>query len=70
MAQCGGLPTRLVELHRDDGSGKCSVCSAGAQTGRYVYPCAIRTLAVRALLIQARALSRDVLHKGTAAPIA
>jgi transposase len=33
----------LLELHGDDGSGHCSVCSAGGQSGRFVWPC--RTVA-------------------------
>jgi hypothetical protein len=33
---------RLEVQHSDDGSGRCRICSAGAQTGRYRYPCPIR----------------------------
>jgi hypothetical protein len=32
----------LGPAHADDGTGHCRSCSSGAQTGRYLYPCAIR----------------------------
>jgi len=37
-----GMADRLEKQHADDGGGRCRCCSAGAQTGRYSYPCAIR----------------------------
>jgi hypothetical protein len=52
LARQPGAPARLLELHVDDGTGRCRVCSAGAQTGRYRHPCAIRVLAAEALVIQ------------------
>lgn len=40
-----GMAERLLAEHADDGTGRCRVCSAGAQTGRYRHPCAIRLAA-------------------------
>jgi hypothetical protein len=40
-----GMAARLIAEHTDDGTGHCRVCSAGGQSGRYVYPCAIRLAA-------------------------
>ncbi len=54
LARCPGVPARLIELHVDDGSGRCGICSSGASTGRYHHPCAIRVLASEALVIQGR----------------
>ena len=54
LAKCGGLPARLLELHTDAGTGRCRLCSAGAQTGRYRHPCTLRQAATEALVIQAR----------------
>lgn len=34
----------LVE-HVDDGNGRCTVCSAGAQTGRSRFPCLLALVA-------------------------
>ena len=56
LARFDALPRALLEIHADDGTGHCQVCSAGAQTGRYQHPCTIRTLAGQALVIQSRAL--------------
>lgn len=33
---------RLAQEHVDDGAGRCSKCSSGAQTGRYRFPCLIK----------------------------
>jgi hypothetical protein len=60
MAQCGGLPERLLELHVDDGTGRCRLCSSGAQTGRYQHPCSLRILAAEALEIQRRRRAEEV----------
>src|SRR5688500_14152033 len=54
LALCGGLPQRLLDLHVDDGTGRCVLCSAGAQTGHYRHPCNLRILATEALVIQGR----------------
>lgn len=62
LADCGGLPARLVEIHRDDG-GRCAVCSQGNQSARSVFPCRLRALAVRALHIQATRDARRPLPK-------
>ena len=36
------MVARLTAEHADDGTGHCSSCSAGGQTGRYQDPCNIR----------------------------
>jgi hypothetical protein len=54
LARQPGAPGRLLDLHVDDGSGRCRICSSGAGTGRYRHPCAIRVLATEALVIQGR----------------
>jgi hypothetical protein len=54
LARCGGLPARLLELHVDDGTGRCRICSQGGQTGRDRHPCRLRALATEALVIQGR----------------
>ncbi len=43
-----GMAQRLLAEHADDGSGRCRVCSAGAQAGRYIWPCAIHGYAAEA----------------------
>jgi hypothetical protein len=43
-----GMPERLLAMHTDDGSGRCRVCSAGAQAGHYQWPCAIQRCATEA----------------------
>ena len=53
LADCGGLAAQLVEIHHDDGSGRCVVCSEGNQSARRVFPCRLRSLATRALHLQA-----------------
>lgn len=66
LADCGGLAARLVAIHRDDGSGRCVVCSSGNQSARLVFPCNIRGLAVRALHLQAsRAAGTALPKRGT-----
>ncbi|QYN41138.1 hypothetical protein K1T35_48235 (plasmid) [Pseudonocardia sp. DSM 110487] len=35
------MAVRLIEDHRDDGTGHCRSCSSGAQTGHYTFPCNI-----------------------------
>ncbi|WP_232661910.1 hypothetical protein [Pseudonocardia sp. TRM90224] len=44
-----GLADRLLAAHVDDGTGRCALCSSGAQSGRYVWPCTLRSLALEAL---------------------
>ena len=63
LADCGGLAARLVEIHRDDGAGRCVVCSSGNQSARLVFPCNLRGLATRALLLQAARTAGSVLRK-------
>lgn len=53
LSECGDLATRLVHLHVADGRGACVICSRSTQAGRYAFPCAIRSLATRALHLQA-----------------
>jgi hypothetical protein len=36
---------RILADHRDDGSGRCTVCHAGPQSARVVWPCRLRLLA-------------------------
>lgn len=43
-----GMIGRLLAQHRDDGSGRCTTCSGGAQSARFVFPCSIRTRALQA----------------------
>jgi hypothetical protein len=43
-----GLADRLLAEHRNDGSGRCRVCTGGAQAGRYQWPCAIHRAATDA----------------------
>ena len=43
-----GMADRLVAEHADDGSGRCRVCSTGAQTGRFRWPCTLYRSAVDA----------------------
>jgi hypothetical protein len=40
-----GMTQRLRAQHVDDGSGRCVLCSAGAQTGHYRHPCVLRLAA-------------------------
>ena len=63
LADCGGLAARLVEIHRDDGAGRCVVCSEGNQSARRPFPCTLRSLAVRALHLQAERVAGAALPK-------
>ena len=63
LADCGGLAARLVELHHDDGNGRCVVCSEGNQSARRVFPCNLQSLATRALRLQAERLAGEALRK-------
>lgn len=47
-----GLADRLLAVHVDDGSGRCAVCSAGAQAARDVWPCVLASYATRAAQVQ------------------
>lgn len=49
IAEMPGMAERLLATHTDDGTGRCVVCSAGAQSGRYVWPCTLCTIAAQAL---------------------
>lgn len=48
-----GRAARMLAEHVNDGTGRCAVCSAGAQTGRMRWPCSIAT-AARAATLDAR----------------
>jgi hypothetical protein len=48
IASQPGMAGRLLAEHADDGSGRCRRCSAGGQTGRYRWPCAIHRSATQA----------------------
>lgn len=63
LADCGGLAARLVEIHHDDGDGRCVVCSEGNQSARRVFPCSLRSLATRALHLQAARSAGIALRK-------
>ena len=34
-----GMVEALLDLHRDDGTGHCSICLIGGQRGRQTWPC-------------------------------
>jgi hypothetical protein len=39
---------KLLAQHVDDGRGRCTTCSVGAQQGHHLWPCTIHAAAVRA----------------------
>jgi hypothetical protein len=43
-----GMAERLLVEHADDGSGRCKVCTAGAQTLHYRWPCTTQLAAAEA----------------------
>lgn len=43
-----GARARILAEHVDDGTGHCRRCSAGGQTGRYVWPCVLHVSAAGA----------------------
>jgi hypothetical protein len=43
-----GMSEAMLVVHRDDGSGHCTVCTAGGQSGRLTWPCQIRMAAAAA----------------------
>lgn len=48
--------------------GRCVVCSDGNQAARRVFPCNLRSLAVRALHLQAARAAGEALRKSGAGP--
>ena len=42
------MAQRLLNAHADDGTGRCRICSTGAQTGRFQWPCTIHKCARQA----------------------
>ncbi|MGI5129531.1 hypothetical protein ACQEVB_22180 [Pseudonocardia sp. CA-107938] len=56
-----GMADRLMREHADDGTGRCKVCSGGAMTGRYAFPCTLWKAAETA----ARWVSADDATNGT-----
>ncbi len=51
---------RLLAEHVDDGTGRCRVCSDGAQRGHHTWPCRICDYATRAREVERRAADRAV----------
>ena len=49
-----GMADRLLAEHADDGTGRCRVCSAGAQAGRQKWPCSIHHRATEASEVERR----------------
>ena len=43
-----GMAQRLLRAYADDGTGRCRICSTGAQTGRFQWPCTIHKRAHQA----------------------
>ena len=43
-----GMADRLLAQHVDDGTGRCAVCTAGSQTGRFAWPCQTQLAAAAA----------------------
>lgn len=39
MASQDGMAAATMRKHANDGTGHCCLCTAGAQTGRYAWPC-------------------------------
>jgi hypothetical protein len=39
MASQNGMAATTMRKHANDGTGHCRLCTAGAQTGRYAWPC-------------------------------
>jgi len=62
LAECGGLATRLVELHTDDGTGRCRACVRTNRASE-AHPCRIRSVATGALHLQASRVAGTVLPK-------
>lgn len=68
LAECGDLATRLVALHTDDGTGRCRAC---VRTNRVpeAHPCRIRSVATRALHLQAGGMAGRLLPKQGPGPV-
>jgi hypothetical protein len=43
-----GMSEAMLVMHRDDGSGHCTVCTAGGQSGRFTWPCQTQMAAAAA----------------------
>ncbi len=54
MVNNPNMPEDLMRKHADDGTARCRLCTAGAQTGRYVWPCQIYRAAKQAADLTAR----------------
>ncbi len=54
MVNNPNMPENLMRQHADDGTSRCRLCTAGAQTGRYVWPCQIYRAAEQATDLTAR----------------
>lgn len=44
-----GMAQRLLDVHTDDGTGRCRSCAVGAGHGRHAWPCTIHRAAAAAL---------------------
>ncbi|MGE0298747.1 MAG: hypothetical protein AB7I38_11605 [Dehalococcoidia bacterium] len=54
LARDPAATATLLAQHTDDGTGRCRVCSAGGQTGRYSWPCQIHQSARAAVANRGR----------------
>lgn len=43
-----GMADRLLAQHVDDGTGRCTVCTGGSQSGRLAWPCQTQMAAAAA----------------------
>jgi hypothetical protein len=65
LAQCGGLPLRILAIHEQGPDGTCEPVEL--HDGPTPYPCPLRQDALRALTVQAKA--RSLLGGGPVPPI-
>jgi hypothetical protein len=55
-----GMADAVIRQHSDDGTGHCRVCTTGAQTGRYRWPCQTYMAARRAVETAGEAAALEV----------
>jgi hypothetical protein len=67
LAECGGLAARLVELHTDDGSGRCRSCTRTNRTAAE-HPCRIRSAATGTLHLRASRMAGTPLPEQRSGP--
>lgn len=58
IANQEGMAERIVGQHTDDGSGHCRLCTSGAQTGNYRWPCQTYLAARGATDLRIRGVAR------------